>query len=287
MDSLAPMEILYDSGSGTDVPLPHALAEFYGRLSFPHQAGTPYVISNFVSSIDGVAALDTKGKLTGEVISGYSDHDSCVMGLLRASSDAVIVGAGTLAASPQHLWTPEYVFPSYSDAYKELRAGLHKEGSPITVIVSERGSIDPSHPVFHTGSVQVLIVTTRDGFTRLHKMDLPPWVRVSVGDTESSLSSRQVLDAITKILPSASMILVEGGPHLMGYFIAEQAVNELFLTLAPHLAGRSKEEDRMGIVAEKLLAPDHPAWGTLVSARRAGSHLFLRYAFHSTTNIVS
>jgi riboflavin biosynthesis pyrimidine reductase len=62
------------------------------------------------------------------------------------------------------------------------------------------------------------------------------------------------------------IILVEGGPRLMGDFFAEQCLDELFLTLAPQVAGHS-------------FAPERPLWGTLVGVKRAGSHLFLRYAF--------
>ena len=75
------------------------------------------------------------------------------------------------------------------------------------------------------------------------------------------------------------MILVEGGPQLIGDFFAEQCLNELFLTLAPQLAGRDGSTDRPGLVAEKIFAPEHPVWGALIGVKRAGSHLFLRYAF--------
>ena len=66
---------------------------------------------------------------------------------------------------------------------------------------------------------------------------------------------------------------------LMGDFFAEQALDELFLTLAPQIAGRDGQAERPGLVMGKQFAPEHPLWGTLVSVKRAGSHLFLRYAF--------
>ena len=67
----------------------------------------------------------------------------------------------------------------------------------------------------------------------------------------------------------------------MGDFFAERCLDELFLTLAPQVAGRDNGNERLGVVAGKLFAPDHPMWGTLVSVKRGGSHLFLRYAFES------
>jgi riboflavin biosynthesis pyrimidine reductase len=65
----------------------------------------------------------------------------------------------------------------------------------------------------------------------------------------------------------------------MGDFFAEQCLDELFLTLAPQVAGRDAARDRPGLVAGHSFAPERPLWGTLVGVKRAGSHLFLRYAF--------
>ncbi|HLP14816.1 MAG TPA: dihydrofolate reductase family protein [Bacteroidota bacterium] len=285
MNPLTPLEVLYDGASGNGMPLPDSLAGIYGTLAFPARPGSPYIISNFVSSIDGVAALDTKGSLTGDVISGSNAHDSCVMGILRAASDAVIVGAGTLAASPSHLWTPEYIYPPQASAFRKMRDALGKQEPMLNVIVTDRGTIDPSIPLIQSGSVQVLIVTTRTGVSRLSKMDLPAWVRVVAGDNAKLLTARQIIEAVVSVRPSVSMILVEGGPHLVGYFFAEQMLDELFLTLSPQIAGRVGNEERMGIVADQLFAPAHPLWGSIVSVRKAADHLFLRYAFASNVNV--
>jgi riboflavin biosynthesis pyrimidine reductase len=81
------------------------------------------------------------------------------------------------------------------------------------------------------------------------------------------------------------MILVEGGPHLMGDFFAERRLDELFLTLAPQVAGRAQTQgaaERPGLVAGKLFAPDSPVWGTLITVHQSESHLFLRYSFASS-----
>ena len=75
------------------------------------------------------------------------------------------------------------------------------------------------------------------------------------------------------------MILVEGGPQLMGDFYAERVLDEQFLTLAPQVAGREDAKERPGLVAGKTLAPEFPIWGTLIGVKRAASHLFLRYKF--------
>jgi riboflavin biosynthesis pyrimidine reductase len=92
------------------------------------------------------------------------------------------------------------------------------------------------------------------------------------------LSARSILGVVARVRPS-DLILVEGGPHLLGDFFAEQCLDEQFLTLAPQVAGRNGSPARPGLVAGKRFAPEHPLWGTLVGVKRGGSHLFLRYAF--------
>jgi len=77
----------------------------------------------------------------------------------------------------------------------------------------------------------------------------------------------------------SEIILVEGGPQLMGDFFAEKYLDELFLTLAPQIAGRDGNSERPGLVTGKRFAPEHPLWGTLIGVKRSESHLFLRYAF--------
>ncbi len=281
MDRLKPIDVLFESGVGRDIPLPPELGELYGLLRFPVSPAPPYVISNFVSSIDGVASLNANAEAVGAVISGFNEYDSCVMGLLRAVSDVVIVGAGTLAASPQHVWTPEYIYPPYGDSYAQLRKMEHTQEPILNVVVTEKGSLDLSVPLFQSGNVESLIVTVRKNVNRLYATGLPRWVHVVGVDTEDSLTIQAVLDAVMRIRPSALRILVEGGPHLIGSFLEENLLHELFLTISPQIAGRSHNEERMGIVEGVQFAPEHPAWASLVSVRKAASHLFLRYMFES------
>jgi len=278
------LEKLYDSDLSSGLPLPSELSKFYGALGFPSRSGRPYVISNFVSTVDGIVSLDAPGKAVGDVISGSSEHDSMVMGLLRAAADVVVVGAGTLRASLQHIWTPAYIYPPYAVAYKELRDRMKKQPTPLNVIVTAHGNIDLSLPLFQSGKVMVLILTTAEGEQRIRKMDIPKSVQIVAGNDTGSLPAREILNAIVRINPSCKIILIEGGPHLMGEFFAARFLDELFLTLSPQVAGRESSIERLGIVVEKIFAPDHPLWGKLISVKRGGSHLFLRYGFEAAGN---
>jgi riboflavin biosynthesis pyrimidine reductase len=281
MSTMAPLQTLYEVDRGSALPLPPELDAVYGRLQFPAHPGRPYVISNFVSTIDGVVSLNEPGRAGGGPISGNSPHDRMVMGLLRAVADAIIVGAGTVRATlPRHLWTAGYIFPPLANAYQQLRDALSKPEPPLTVIVTASGEIEPDRQVFQSGAAPVLILTTPEGAQRLGERGLPPSVQIVAAPGEGRLAARSILETVGHARP-ADLLLVEGGPHLLGDFFAEGCLDELFLTFAPQMAGRDGAVERPALVAGRVFAPEHPLWGALVSVKRAQSHLFLRYAFGS------
>jgi riboflavin biosynthesis pyrimidine reductase len=61
--------------------------------------------------------------------------------------------------------------------------------------------------------------------------------------------------------------------------LAAGLVDELFLTQAPLLAGRTPDSPRLGLVEGTVLLPDTRHHARLVSLRRDGNHLLLRYTF--------
>lgn len=278
MSALPALDSLYDVESGTELPLPPRLATLYGLLRLPPHPGRPYIIGNFVTTLDGVVALNEGDQSGGGEISGFDAHDRMVMGLLRAVADAVIVGAGTLQADANHLWTAEHIYPALAQDYQALRCALGKPAPPLNVIVTARGEIDGEPAVFRPGAVPVLVVTTTAGATRLRARRLPASVQTVAVQESGPLSAQAILDAVSRVR-SSDVMLVEGGPHLMANFFAERLLDELFLTLAPQIAGRDGLVERPGLVAGKSFAPEQPLWGTLQGVKRGGNHLFLRYAF--------
>ncbi len=62
----------------------------------------------------------------------------------------------------------------------------------------------------------------------------------------------------------------------MGQLLEARLLDELFLTLSPLVAGRDADR-RAGFVEGLELLPRVALAGRLLSLRRAGSHLFLRY----------
>jgi riboflavin biosynthesis pyrimidine reductase len=277
--TLVPLETLFETKRGKAVPLPPKLARLYGSLRMPLQRAHPRVISNFVTALDGVVSLNTRGHASGADISGFSAQDRMVMGLLRAIADVVIIGAGTLGADSLRLWTAAAVFPQLADEYRRLSKALGKSEAPLNVIVSGSGKVDLRLPVFASGKVQALVVTTAVGAKHLLKRGVPDSVEVrAIGRSGSAISASAILDEVCRVHPG-KLILVEGGPRLLGYFYAERLVDEQFLTLAPQIAGRDSGDRRLSLVMGKVFAPGDALWGTLTDVRRGSSHLFLRYSF--------
>ena len=282
MITLAPLETLFDTDSGNTLTMPPELAMIYGKLQFPPHAGRTYVIGNFVETLDGVVSLNIPGHSGGSEISGNSQQDRMVMGLLRSAADAVIVGAGTLRSVPNHLWTGEHIFPPLADTYRDLRKMLGKAGLPLNVIVSGSGALDPKLPVFSSGTVSTLVITNNLGLQEIHKLSLPSsTVQVEAIAGSGRISAQAVLEAVNRVHKS-DLVLIEGGPHLIGDFFAERLLDELFLTLAPQIAGQDDANQRPALVQGHVFAPERPLWGKLVSIKRADDHLFLRYTFETS-----
>lgn len=278
---LAPLETLFETKRGKVLPLPPKLARLYGRLRMPLPRSHPHVFSNFVTTLDGVVSLNAKGHASGGDISGFSAQDRMVMGLLRAIVDVVIIGSGTLGADRRHVWTAEAIFPDLADEYRRLRKALGKGAAPLNVIVSGSGGVDLRLPVFASGKVQALIVTTTAGAKRLGKQRAPDSVEIrAIHCSAGAIPASAILEEVCRVSPG-KLILVEGGPRLLGDFYAAHLIDEQFLTLAPQIAGRDAGDRRLSLVMGKAFAPRGAPWGNLIDVRRGGSHLFLRYSFRT------
>jgi riboflavin biosynthesis pyrimidine reductase len=190
------------------------------------------------------------------------------MGLLRACSDAVAVGSGTLEASPRGAWSPRQAYPDAADAFAELRGRIGRTGDPEVVVLTRSGLVDTAHPAFAAGAVAL---TTGAGAAHLA---LPPEQVVVAGD---ALNGATILAALRS--RGHRLILSEGGPHAWGPLLSERLVDELFLTVSPLLTGRTPNDPRFSLVEQTDLLEHGPLEAELLAVRRGGDHLFLRYRF--------
>jgi riboflavin biosynthesis pyrimidine reductase len=254
-------------------------SRFPADIAIPLRTDRPTIVANFVSTLDGAVALDRAGASGGREISGGFEPDRFVMGLLRSAADAVLVGAGTVRASRTHGWSPGHAYPPSASQFAAWRRelGLTSDG-PATVLVTASGALD-HRDLPDDQEAPIIVATTVSGARRL------------AGRTEASQveivpladGPRIPVDALVGFLGQRGfeLVLSEGGPNLFGELLAARLVDEVFLTVAPQLAGRSDSLDRLALVEGVGFAPSLAPWGRLRSVMRSADHLFIRYQLSS------
>ena len=271
--------------------LPQGLRELYdGDLHFcAAPSDRPLVIANFVSTLDGVVSYEIKGRADGSAISGSDPADRFIMGLLRASADAVIVGARTVDdASPEGLWIPEYIYPDAKHLYTEYRLNvLRKPEYPLLVIVSGSGRLELERAAFRTPEVRTIMITTSEGKDKLLRAGATqlPSVQIHALDASSGTISPLTILRLLYSQLGVRTLLHEGGPSLFGQFLAAEAIDELFLTLAPQIAGRKSATVRPALVQGTEFMPDRAPWFQLLSVKQRNDHLYLRYQREGHTSV--
>ena len=242
---MEPLQSLFEAAppDALQVPLSEPLERMYGG---PLALRGECVYSNFVSSLDGVVALPGAGVSSGPALSGRSEGDRFLMGLLRACADCVLVGAQTFREDSGHLWTPSYIYPPCADHFAGLRSTLGLAPEPRLVVLSASGSLDRSERAF--AADPLILEGARPIAEVLAELRARGWRRV----------------------------LCEGGPQVIGELVREGLLDEAFITLSPVLAGRDQGW-RPGMVGGVELLPERGVWGRLAGVRRQGSHVFLRY----------
>lgn len=263
---MEPFDVLAEEAGLPSIQLPSALSRVYGGdLGFAESC----VYANFVATLDGVVAIPALPS-SNEVISGASQADRFLMGLLRALADAVLIGAGVLRASTQGTWRAEKIYPAAEEAYGELRRELHLPPAPEIAILTGSGSIDPAHPVL---AGRAVVLTSDAGAERLAGSVPETAAVVSLG-RQTHFRGEEIIAALRA--RGHRRILCEAGPHTFGGLVKAGQIDELFLTTSPFLAGDAGAGSRLRLVESSDLVP--LVESRLLSLRRHDDHLFTRYA---------
>ncbi|MFC5928319.1 pyrimidine reductase family protein [Cryobacterium melibiosiphilum] len=227
-------------------------AELLERYALPDRT-TPRVRLNFVASLDGAATLDGVSGGLG------TPADRAVFNTLRALTDVILVGAGTVRAEG-------YGGPLLSEADAAWRVAQGFAPQPPLAIVSGRLDLDPGHPSLAEAVVRPIVVT-HAGSPVERRAALAEVADVLVCGAEV-VEPRLVVAALAA--RGLTQILCEGGPSLVGALIEADAVDELCLTLSPVLEGGAAGRIAHGGSAARAM--------TLVHALPEGDTLLLRYA---------
>ena len=261
-DSMVGMHLVYASTeSGLAGRVGSEVDESVLALAYPWPDRGSWVRANMVVTVDGRAQADDG--LTANI---SSPEDKRVFGWLRASSDAVLVGAGTVRAEGYHAIKPR-------EALQESRASLGQQPAPVLAIVTASADLDPRSDTFTapaaiTGVQRPLIMTTHSAsLDRLRALE--PHADIAICG-KSSVDPHLALQTLQE--RGLRRIVCEGGPRLLSDFIEAGAVDELDLTISPLLLG----QDTSG-----LLAPTGASGAShrllLAHVLEARSTLLLRY----------
>ncbi|MDQ7828045.1 MAG: RibD family protein [Armatimonadota bacterium] len=270
-----PFALLFERDQEGDLPLPEPFRAIYGGdWRLPRGERRPYTFVNFATSHDGRISFNVPGHRGAADVSERNPHDRWLMGLLRARADAVMVGDGTLRASPSHVWTAEHIFPADAAAFAALRRAEGRERVPLLVILSQTGELPGRARVFRTGQ-RVLVATTTRGVKAARAVARRGGVEVLAFGT-ATVQVRRLLAMLVRRF-AVRTLLCEGGARTYGTLLRAGCVDDEFLTICPLIIGDgSRRRPRPSLVEGAGFLPGVAPHLSLHSVRRAGDYLFLR-----------
>lgn len=213
----------------------------------------PYVLLSAAVSLDGY--LDDTGP-DRLLLSSPADFDR--VDEVRASVDAILIGAGTIRAD-----NPRLLVNS-----AERRAARKADGKPeypLKVTVSASGELDPTANFWHTGGEKI-VYTTEKGAERLRREPVAADV-VALG---ADLDWRGLLRHLREER-GVERLMVEGGGTIHTQLLQQGLADEVQLVLAPLFVGDPK--------APRLFGPGEYQGGRLrlLETRRIEDVVLMRY----------
>ncbi|MDL5202460.1 dihydrofolate reductase family protein [Streptomyces sp. ALI-76-A] len=213
----------------------------------------PYVLLSAAVSLDGY--LDDTGP-ERLLLSSPADFDR--VDEVRASVDAILVGAGTIRAD-----NPRLLVNSASRRAARVAAG--RPEYPLKITVSGSGDLDPAARFWHTGG-EKLVFTTEKGAERARALGLAADV-VPLG---AELDWRLLLEHLHDVR-GVRRLMVEGGGRIHTQLLRQGLADEVQLVLAPLFVGDPE--------APRLFGPGPYQGGRLrlVETRPIGDVVLMRY----------
>jgi 5-amino-6-(5-phosphoribosylamino)uracil reductase len=216
----------------------------------------PYVLLSAAVSLDGY--LDDTGP-ERLLLSSPADFDR--VDEVRASVDAILIGAGTVRADNPRLLVN-------SPERRAARAAAGRPEYPLKVTVSGSGDLDPAAQFWHTGGEKVLY-TTDKGAERARALGLATDA-TDVVPLGADLDWRRLLTHLHDVR-GVRRLMVEGGGLIHTQLLTQGLADELQLVLAPLFVGDPG--------APRLFGPGgyQPGRLRLLETRRIEDVVLMRY----------
>lgn len=177
-------------------------------------ADRPYVVANFIATVDGSVSMGGESGTIGR----FAPGDREVFNALREQVDAVVAGTGTIAHEQygRLIADPEM-------RARRMAAGL--PGDALAVVLSRSGNVPSGVPMLDDPE------QPRRVFTH------------EAADPVAALRALRHEDGV-------ELLLCEGGPTLLGDLVRRGLVDELFLTFSPVLCCGEAETSLLGGAAD-------------------------------------
>ncbi|MEW2586855.1 pyrimidine reductase family protein [Streptomyces virginiae] len=198
-----------------------SLDELADAYAYPDLAADGHWLrANMVSTLDGAAQHDGRS----QPISGETDMR--IFGTLRALADVVVVGAETVR---QEGYRPARA----RDAFAARREAAGQGPAPAVAVVTASLDLDFSLPLFTSPLVPTLVLTGAAAPSdRVAEAQRAGAEVVVAGEGAAVDAARAVRELADRGLRRQ---LTEGGPRLLGQFVAADVLDELCLTISPTL----------------------------------------------------
>ena len=182
----------------------------------------------------------------------------------RALADAVLIGHSTLKKDNVRLGLPK-------GELREERIARGQTPSPLRVIVSNEGRIDPTLKIFQSEIAPILIFSTTRMPARRQK-ELREKATLHLTE-QASVDLSWMLQQL-RMEYAVKSVACEGGAALFRSMIELDLVDQLNLTIAPYLFGGNDAPTLTGV--EKSFLPASVRC-SLVDMRTVGDECFLTY----------
>ncbi|MEU7654252.1 dihydrofolate reductase family protein [Micromonospora taraxaci] len=227
-------------------------------MSGRSESTRPYVLLSCAASIDGYIDDASDQRL---LLSNEDDLDR--VDAVRASCDAILVGAGTVRHDD-----PRLLVRSADRRAERVATGLPE--SPAKVTLTAQGDLDPTARFFTAGESTRLVYCATGAVEK---------ARERLGHLATVVDAGEPVDPGWMLSDLATRgvrrLMVEGGGTVHAQFLAAGLADELHLVVAPFFVGDGRAPRFVG----EGRFPWHPGRrARLAEARQIGDVVLLRYA---------
>jgi len=184
----------------------------------------PFVFINIASSVDGKISNEKRIQLR---IS--SKEDLKRVDELRAKSDAIMVGIGTVLSDDPSLTVK-------SDELRRMRIREGKKPNPIRVVVDSKCRIPLNAKILDSSAKTIVAVSEKADFTKVEKL------RENGVDVFVAGKDKVDLKALMSYLydRGVRILMVEGGATLNWALLKENLVDEIYVYYGNMIIGGAK-----------------------------------------------